>query len=110
MRHLQRVTKLDSAAAPTARARVRLNLSCAQAREGQFYEAAETAKDAEIMLRDAAQDANSSRSSDETKDLNILRALALHQLCVTHEHLGQKITALKEVRRGYKLASAQHHN
>ena len=37
-------------------------------------------------------------------DMQVLRAVALHQCCVCHEHLGQRSTALTEARRALKLA------
>ena len=108
IRYLQRAVLIDSTAPPSVRARVRLNLSSAYSRDGQIHEALECAREADTLLRSgeglfAGVGGSVNPPADLSNDSRVLRAVALHQCCVCHEHLGQNTTALSEARHARRL-------
>lgn len=113
IRYLERAVKVDSIATPSVRARARLNLSFAYSQERHFHEGVDCARAAESLLHVEANSPSKGGEGENESDLGVLRAVALHQLAVCHEHLGQNSAALKGAGRALKLArkpatSTQH--
>lgn len=105
IRFLLRTVQVDAPASPEVRARVRLNLSAAYSKEGMHYEALECAREAGYVLEEAVEEAQT-HDEQVPHTVEVLRAVALHNCCASHEFLGQHSTALAEARKAYRLASA----
>ena len=104
--YLLRAVQVDYNASPEVRGRVRLNLSVAYGMESQHFEALECAQEASYLLQSAKKELMESGATDESiKDLQVLRAVASHNCCASHEFLGKFATAHTEARRAFKLAS-----
>ena len=116
LRYLHRAVAVQ-AGSLASRVRVRLNLCAALNQQGEHAAALKLAEAARLMLVAEAEPAPEQPSSpgssvaSETKlgvedDVAVLRALAHHNCCVCHEHLGRTSLALQEARRATRLARA----
>lgn len=104
IRYLLRAVQVDAAANAHLRGRVRLNLSAAYNAERAHHEALECAREAEWILAEALHELRARGDYTSLEPIEVLRAVASHQSCVCHEHLGQYTTAFAEAQRAHRLA------
>ena len=106
IRYLLRAVQSDYNATPEVRGRVRLNLSVAYGMESQHFEALECAQEASTLLESAMEGMQEGGASGAAiRAVQVLRAVALHNCCASHEFLHQYSTARIEARKAYRLAS-----
>ena len=117
LRYLHRAVAVQ-AGSLASRVRVRLNLCAALNQQGDHPAALKLAEAARLMLvaeaeAEAEQPSSPGSSMDGERaglavedDVAVLRALAHHNCCVCHEHLGRTSLALQEARRATRLARA----
>ena len=117
LRYLHRAVAVQ-AGSLASRVRVRLNLCAALNQRGDHPAALRLAEAARLMLvveaeAGAEQPFSPGSSVDGERaglgvedDVAVLRALAHHNCCVCHEHMGRTSLALQEARRATRLARA----
>lgn len=100
---MKRAYEVDISASAMARGRVRLQLSAAFNLLGRHVTALQYAQEAELLLN-----VESRRSKDRLLGINEkleLRAIALHNCCACHEHLGRYDLALRDIRLALECAT-----
>ena len=105
IRYLLRAVQSDHGATSELRGRVRLNLSVAYGMLKQHHEALECAQEANTVLETGMDQMLEEGASDGAlHSMKVLRAIALHNACASHEFLGQALTARGEARKAHRLA------